>query len=477
MGSTTSLTQKREAGAALLDEVRTTLETYIVFPSAEASAAYALWIAASHAQPHWEHATRFVLKSPIKRCGKTRAQEIGRELVHRPISTTNISVAALVRSIDEKDPPTLFLDEADTVFGRKRGEESSEDLRGILNSGHSRGWPYIRWDPKLRQSEECATFSMALLGGIGDLPDTIEDRAVVVSMRRRAPGEPVATFRRRRVIPRLHVLRARLASWVGGLDLADLEPEMPVEDRDADKWEPLIAIADSAGGHWPITARRACEVLCDVEPDDSTAGERLLADLEAVWGDASERKTDMILNLLHAVDEAPWGDWYGKPLTARALAKLLKPYGIRSQNLVIGDARPKGYARIDFEDAWTRYRRVPATGATSATEDAEAFATSGNVGSGNVADSVFQSATRPDQGQSTPVAQVADVAAERSSSVTPTSDLPAAILNWARDAGWPALDNGVAVAAGENAWRTFVGEADVWDQETALERLTDLADA
>ena len=32
---------------------------------------------------------------------------------------------------------------------------------------------------------------------------------------------------------------------------------MPVEDRAADTWEPLIAVADAAGGHWPDTARTA----------------------------------------------------------------------------------------------------------------------------------------------------------------------------------------------------------------------------
>ena len=63
---------------------------------------------------------------------------------HDPLLTVNISPAALVRSIGD-DPPTLLLDEADTVFGPKAGD-NHEDLRGILNAGHSRNRPYIRWD-------------------------------------------------------------------------------------------------------------------------------------------------------------------------------------------------------------------------------------------------------------------------------------------------------------------------------------------
>jgi hypothetical protein len=51
----------------------------------------------------------------------------------------------------------------------------------------------------------------------------------------------------------LHELRDRLLVWaVRQLDdLADAQPDMPVEDRAADTWEPLVAIADAAGGDWP----------------------------------------------------------------------------------------------------------------------------------------------------------------------------------------------------------------------------------
>ena len=221
-----------------------------------------LFTAATHAQPAWEHASRLVVKSPIKRCGKTRAQEVARELVHKALPTTNISPAALARSINEDDPPTLILDEADTVWGKKdQRSEGAEDLRGILNAGHSRGWPYVRWDAAARRQEQCPTFAMAIIGGIGDMPDTIEDRAVVLSMRRRAPGESVAQWRTRRAVPQLRGVRDRLHAWVDAEHhrLADAEPELPAEDRAADVWEPLVAIADAAGGDWPARARKACQ--------------------------------------------------------------------------------------------------------------------------------------------------------------------------------------------------------------------------
>ena len=216
-------------GAELLEETYDALTRYVVFPGAAAAVAVTLWIAASHAQPAWEHATRLAIKSPVKRCGKSRLLDLAEALCHRPLPTVNVSVAALVRSINEGDPPTLLLDEADTIFGKRRGDrvEAAEDLRGILNAGHKRG----RQVPAVGPGPPAAggmpdVLAMAALAGIGDLPDTIEDRAVIVIMRRRAPGEQVSSFRRRRDLPTLVSLRDRLHGWLRD-HLAELETRDP----------------------------------------------------------------------------------------------------------------------------------------------------------------------------------------------------------------------------------------------------------
>ena len=91
-------------------------------------------------------------------------------------------------------------------------------------------------------------------------------------------------------MPKLRALRGSLHEWVGlhAADLARPEPDLPAEDRAADVWEPLVAIADAAGGDWPDRARKACQELTGAasEADDGTAGERLLADLRGVFGPA-----------------------------------------------------------------------------------------------------------------------------------------------------------------------------------------------
>ena len=249
-------------GAAILAQLHTALTRYVILPSAEAAVAVALWIAATHAQAAWAHAPRLVIRAPEKRCGKSRLLDIVEGTCHTPLITVNASPAAVYRAIGSDTPPTLLVDEADTIFGGKNAE-ANEDLRGLLNAGHQRNRPAIRWDNATRKLETIPTFAMAALAGIGAMPDTIEDRAVVIRMRRRAPGETVAPFRHRRDRPALTALAADLAAWLSKhlAELEKAEPLMPLEDRAADTWEPLIAVADLAAGEWPELARHAAVVL------------------------------------------------------------------------------------------------------------------------------------------------------------------------------------------------------------------------
>ena len=95
--------------------------------------------------------------------------------------------------------------------------------------------------------------------------------------------------------------------------------ELPeaLNDRAQDSWEPLLAIADLAGGSWPARARLAAVHLSgDIEPDDDTAAVRLLADIAETWpADTEAVPTAELLKRLHGLEEAPWSDWYGKPLS------------------------------------------------------------------------------------------------------------------------------------------------------------------
>jgi hypothetical protein len=395
-------------GAQLLNELHAAFGKYVIFPSPEAHDAAVLWCAATHAQPAWEHAPRLTPISPAKRCGKSRLMDVAEAVCHNVLITVNASPAAVVRSITEDNPPTLMVDEADTIFGSKRAAENHEDVRGILNAGHQRNRPYVRWDVLTRSREKCPTFAMAMLAAIGELPDTIMDRAIVIRMRRRGPTEKVAPFRTRRDRPALRALGKRLREWMrANFDtLTTATPELPVEDREADTWEPLIAVADLAGGNWPERARRACLAMTGDEPDDAASGTRLLADLKEIWDAERDPSrgiyaeylfTKTILQRLRDMDESPWSEWGRKnePITARGLATLLRPYGVRSQSVRIGEQTSKGYARADLTDPWTRY----VTSGTTEQNDDKPGSTSEDERSTDVPLGFSENGTRPTKGE------------------------------------------------------------------------------
>ncbi len=358
-----------EDGAALLDELRTALVRYVALPHPAAADAITLWIAATHAQPAWEHAARLVLTSPEKRCGKSRTMDVVAATCHKPLATVNATVAAVVRSLGD-DPPTLLIDEADTIWGTRRQADNNEDLRGIVNSGHHRGQAMIRWDITTRSLESLSTFGMVCLAAIGSLPATIEDRAVVVRMRRRAPNERVAPYRTRRDGPGLNDLRGRLAVWVEliGEELRHAEPDMPVEDRAADTWEPLVAIADAAGGDWPGRARRAAVAfVAEAEEADAemSASLRLVGDIRDVFSEMTVTflSSNELLQRLRKIEDSRWDD-----LTSRALADRLRRFGIRPGRDTAGNVR--GYRLDAFVDTFTRYLPTPRQKPSEASETA-----------------------------------------------------------------------------------------------------------
>ncbi|WFB08207.1 DUF3631 domain-containing protein [Streptomyces sp. LX-29] len=351
-------------GAGLLGELRAQLARFVIFPSEQALDAVTAWVVATHLQSAWQHAPRLAVVGPAKRCGKSRLLDVLVETVHEPMLTINTTPAAIFRSITEENPPTLLVDEADTIFGSPKVAEKNEEMRGLLNAGHQRNRYVTRVVGNDHTPHKFATFAMAAIAGIGDLPDTIMDRAIVIRMRRRAEGESVKPFRSRRDTPALHDLRDRIAAWARPLmdKAANLEPDMPVEDRAADTWEPLVIVADLAGGAWPRLARVACARMVAAEAaaeEDHPSGARILADIRRIFagrGEPESLSTEELLYLLRQDVESPWAEWGRSGLTARDLGAMLREYGIRSGNVRMADGtQRKGYMRNKFLDAWRRY--------------------------------------------------------------------------------------------------------------------------
>ncbi|MGI5138172.1 DUF3631 domain-containing protein [Streptomyces sp. CA-106110] len=374
-------------GAALLDEVEAFHRRFNIFPTEAAYVAVTLWDAHAHLIDAFDGTARLAFLSPEPGSGKSRALEIVETLTPRAATTVNASANALFRLVEaEGGTPTLLFDEIDTVFGPKAG--GNEEVRGFLNSGYRRGAKSLRCvgDGSNQSTEWFSSFCAVAMAGLGSLPDTILTRSVIIRMRKKAPNEKAEPYRRRVHERQGHALRDRLADWAATVhdEVAQAWPEMPdgVSDRPADVWEPLLAVADAAGGFWPERARAACVELIKAaqEGDEASLGVRLLTDLrDRVFCGADRMPTAAILEVLHGLDDAPWADLNddGKPLTARGLSKLLSQYvrpdntPIRPRGIRVGSGTPKGYYAEDLTDAWARYCPPPpeksATAATAAT--------------------------------------------------------------------------------------------------------------
>lgn len=360
-------------GAALLDEVEAFHRRFNVFPTDAAFVAVALWDAHAHLLDCFDSTPRIAFLSPEPGSGKTRALEIVETLVPQPMTAVNASAAALFRSVSGPGgKPTILFDEIDTVFGPKAGD--NEELRGFLNAGHRRTGVTYRCigDGGNQTVQAFPSYCAVAVAGLGSLPDTILTRSVIIRMRRRARNEKVEPFRARIHEAEGHKLRDRLAAWAEQARgfVMGAWPDMPdgVADRPADVWEPLLAIADAAGGDWPDRAREACLTLVKASRanDKGSMGVRLLTDLrDHVMLGIDRLPTVAILDRLNAMDDAPWADLNGKPLDNRRLSKMLAEYmtadnePITSRNIKAAGSVLKGYYAADLWDAWARYCPPP----------------------------------------------------------------------------------------------------------------------
>ncbi|MFB7571539.1 DUF3631 domain-containing protein [Streptomyces sp. NPDC056165] len=360
-------------GAALLDEVEDFHRRFNVFPTEAAFVAVALWDAHAHLLDCFDSTPRLAFLSPEPGSGKSRALEIVETLVPQPMTAVNASAAALFRSVSNPNGrPTILFDEIDTIFGPKAGD--NEELRGFLNAGHRRTGVTYRCigDGGNQTVQAFPSYAGVAVAGLGNLPDTIMTRSVIIRMRRRARNEHIEPFRARIHEAEGHRLRDRLAEWAEHARgfVMDAWPEMPdgVTDRPADVWEPLLAIADAAGGDWPERARAACVTLVTASKanDKGSLGIRLLTDLrDHVMVGIDRLPTVAILDRLNALDDAPWADLHGKPLDNRRLSKMLAEYmtadnePIASRNIKTAGSVLKGYYAADLRDAWARYCPPP----------------------------------------------------------------------------------------------------------------------
>ncbi len=208
-----------------------------------------------------------------------------------------------------------------------------------------------------------ATYAAVAIATIGTLPDTLIDRAVIVDLKRRLLSEKITPFRLDRT-ETLDMLARKIARWAE--DYADvvaaLDPTMPpgMINGSADNWRPLIAIANAVGGEWPERARRAA-LAAKVGDEEGSQIELLLGDIrdifDALGGDRIGSET--LTEKLTEIEGRPWAEFghTGRPITQNKLARLLKRpgIGVAPDNIRSGDHVVRGYMRLWFDEAFSRF--------------------------------------------------------------------------------------------------------------------------
>jgi putative DNA primase/helicase len=342
------------SGAKLLNEVRDSFRRFVSLPEGAAEP-LALWVVHTHALGAAVISPLLTVISPVKRCGKTVLLRVLAALVRAPLFVSNISPAALFRAADASQP-TLLVDEADSFLAM------SNELRGILNAGHTRDTAFV-FRVVGGMPVRFSTWCPKAIALIGRLPATLEDRAILIPMRRRAPEEGIAPLRLDRIRHELEPLQGRIVRWVEqNLEkLNGADPELPdgLHDRARDNWRPLIAIADAAGGAWPGLARRSAVLLSEAADEGELApAVQLLADLRDLFAErgATWLASSEIVKVLATLEDRPWPEWRGsRAIRPKAVATLLRPFGISPRQERIGPRSVRGYALPDFGDAFRRY--------------------------------------------------------------------------------------------------------------------------
>ncbi|RLL51246.1 DUF3631 domain-containing protein, partial [Mariprofundus sp. EBB-1] len=290
-------------GAELLDEIVDTFKRFIVTPN-HAPEAAALWVLNTYVHDASYHSPILLITSPEKRCGKSTMLSLLYGLTNRSLLASNISSAAVYRAI-EQWTPTLLIDEADTFL------KQNDDMAGVINSGHTKTTAFVmRCDGDANEVKRFSTWCPKVIAGIGSQRDTLEDRSIAIPLRRKLDHEQVA--RLRLDITSFDDIKRKCMRWAEDYyeKVKFFDPEMPkgLNDRAADNWTPLLAVAVLSG--WREKAEAAVTALSCVETSESIDAQ-LLGDIRNIF---EKLKVDRLAsqNLcdhLAAIDDRPWGEW------------------------------------------------------------------------------------------------------------------------------------------------------------------------
>ena len=312
-----------------------------------------LWVISTYLRPVLDFAPLLIVTSPILECGKTTYTTLTARFCFRPVIASSMTTAVLFRLIDSVNP-TLILDEAETFM------DASEDMRGIINAGHSKeaAFTYRVERGKVRRY---GVFGPKLISGIGPRSATVMSRGIVIELMRARHDEPIASIGPNETLE-IEVLQACLARWAQdntqAVANASFDEPLLGNNRTNDNWRSLFAIAHCLGHECFERAVSASVELSANQARGRCTAEELFRDIKLVFEFIHDERISTIKLIAALCEdlEKPWAAFdHGRPITARQLADLLRPFKISSVDLRLGPQNLKGYRREHFADAFARY--------------------------------------------------------------------------------------------------------------------------
>jgi hypothetical protein len=371
-----------DLGADIFDLIEAKFSEFCAFPTEHALTAAVLWTAHCWFLDVLSTTPRLLFVSPEAGSGKSNALKVMKCLTPFAVRSENATPAWVYREMEKRRllngrRATIMLDELDCVF--KPGKDNAE-FRKIIDAGAYLGGTVDR--AMAKDTVRYDVFGPLALAGkmlAGDVPDTIRTRCITIQMQRSAKGQAPKRWYERSSPAEVTPLFVPLRRWSEFVHWTAKEyrPPLPEEiwSRDADCWEPLLMVADMAGGRWPDRARAAAVAgvtgVTGVNAEPSE-GIELLWEIHAIF---EERKVDKIFtsDLLDELRATGLFRWTNKePIpAAKRLAQILSGYGVvRDPDQRIGRRNLKGYDRESFVAAWAAYP-TPVTPVTLATAGAE----------------------------------------------------------------------------------------------------------
>jgi hypothetical protein len=346
---------------SILDLIEELLDRYSWTTQPREQTAIALWILHAHVYRQFNVTPRLAILSLEPESGKSVLLELIQHLVPRPMPARTIDTtpAGLLQSIDSRDS-VLLLDEADNL-GLKF--KSNGRLRAILNGnregdvtrqGNSptkKGGPV---GPKL-----VSTFIPVVISAIGTLPKALDTRCIHISMLPK-PSDIV----KQRINPRDEGFRAMIDAtydaivrWASNVVL-EQEPDLTgLNNRYADNWRPLIAIADALDRGEKVFGVAKAMTTKLHEHSESMQFRIDTRRIFKMMG-VDRIRRELLQTELHKFDT--WNDW-GRPmsLTRNELSALIRIIGVKPAHTIQRKGSRKergasewGWYDTDFKEAW-----------------------------------------------------------------------------------------------------------------------------